>query len=94
MITDRELDAQLAGAAGIRDAELPALPENFLGLVTGDAVPAGEKGARGPASVVAARQLVADARDAAHNSTSRPAPRRSRLIAHWLIGWGGVLEKP
>jgi hypothetical protein len=68
VITDRELDAQLAGAAGIRDADLPALPEDFLGLVQADA--AGSE----PASLVAARQLVADAHDA--RAALRPRRRR------------------
>lgn len=36
MITDRELDLQLAAAAGVRDTDLPALPEDFLGLVTAE----------------------------------------------------------
>ena len=37
MITDRELDAQLAGAAAVRDADLPALPEDFLAHLKGHA---------------------------------------------------------
>jgi len=66
MTTDRDLDAQLAGAARVSDADLPALPERFLQTLrtTDDAAE--------PASVVAARQLVADAHDA------RTAPRRRR----------------
>ena len=40
MITDRELDAQLAGAAGVHDADLPALPEEFLGHLQADDVSA------------------------------------------------------
>ncbi|MGY1697885.1 hypothetical protein ACI780_23555 [Geodermatophilus sp. SYSU D00814] len=64
MLTDRELDARLAGAAGVRDADLPALPEEFLGLVTADAGLSLVSADAGPASVVAARQLVADAREA------------------------------
>ncbi|SHH08354.1 hypothetical protein [Geodermatophilus nigrescens] len=70
MLADRDLDALLDGAAGVRDADLPALPEELLAAVTADAglslvVPEPE-----PASVVAARQLVADAHEA------RTAPRR------------------
>jgi hypothetical protein len=73
VITDRELDAQLAGAAGIHDADLPALPEDFLAALRADAgadLPEffsdvlradGEAGSE-PASVLAARQLVDDAR--------------------------------
>ena len=67
MITDRDLDRQLAGAAAVEDDELPALPENFLAHLLGEDAPANE-----PASVVAARQLVADARAA------RTTPRRRR----------------
>jgi hypothetical protein len=60
VITDRELDAQLAGAAGVHDADLPALPEDFLTLLTGSA----DAGASEPASAVAVRRLVSDAEDA------------------------------
>jgi hypothetical protein len=67
VITDRELDAQLAGAAGIHDADLPALPEDFLGLLSSDT------DASEPASVIAARQLVADAQDA--RTATRPRRR-------------------
>jgi hypothetical protein len=67
VITDRELDAQLAGAAGVRDADLPALPEDFLGLLTAGA-------GNEPASVIAARQLVSDAQD------SRTTRRRRRRV--------------
>jgi hypothetical protein len=78
MTTDRELDARLAEAAGVQDAELPALPDEFLATLRGDA---GE-----PASVVAARQLVADARD------GRAAPRRRRPSRKVLVRAGaGVL---
>ncbi|RBY97776.1 hypothetical protein DQ237_02350 [Blastococcus sp. TF02-8] len=55
MITDRELDDRLTAAAGIRDAELPALPDDFLRFVTE---------ADESASVVAARQLAAESRTA------------------------------
>ncbi|WP_448641756.1 hypothetical protein [Geodermatophilus sp. URMC 63] len=76
MTTDRELDVLLAGAAGVRDADLPDLPEEFLDLVTADAglsLVADE-----PASVVAARRLVADAQAA--RSTPRRRPRRGTLV--------------
>jgi hypothetical protein len=59
VITDRELDAQLAAAAGLHDADLPALPEDFLAVVRADDVAREE-----PASIIAARQLVTDAHDA------------------------------
>jgi hypothetical protein len=68
-MTDRALDDRLAGAAGVRDDELPALPESFLAALTVDE----------PASVVAARQLVADAHDSrAENRRRRPG--RSALL--------------
>lgn len=77
MITDRELDARLAAAAGI-DEVLPPLPEDFLqALLAGAADDPDENPAladREPASVVAARQLVGDAREA----RTSPRPRRRR----------------
>jgi len=68
MITDRDLDAQLAGAAPVSDADLPALPAQFLQTLRTTA------DADEPASVLAARQLVADAHDA--RTASRPRRRR------------------
>jgi hypothetical protein len=76
VITDRELDVQLGGAAGIHDADLPALPVGFLGLVKADAAEVDTTGVTEPASVVAARQLVADAHDA--RTAVRPRHRRTR----------------
>ncbi|MGI8723131.1 MAG: hypothetical protein ACR2JG_12990 [Geodermatophilaceae bacterium] len=78
MITDRELDAQLVAAALVHDADLPALPEDFLAFLrseTGAEHP-GTHSASGsePASVIAARQLVSDAKDA----RTAPRPRRRR----------------
>ena len=66
MSTDRELDTLLAGAAAVRDAELPSLPDAFLTDL--------RAGAEEPASVLAARQLVDDAR------RSRPRRRPSRKV--------------
>ena len=66
MSTDRELDTLLAGAAVVRDADLPALPDAFLTDL--------RTVAEEPASVVAARQLVDDAR------RSRPRRRPSRRV--------------
>jgi hypothetical protein len=88
VITERELDAQLAGAAGITDAELPPLPEDFLGYLqtnvgreqfrtTGTA-------GNEPASVIAARQLVSDARDA----RAATPPRRRRPGGRALLRTG------
>ncbi|TFV51721.1 hypothetical protein [Blastococcus sp. TF02A-35] len=74
MSIDRELDDRLAAASGVRDADLPALPADFLRLVTGPDE---------PASVVAARQLAAEA---------RTAPRRRRPSRRTLVRAGaGVL---
>jgi hypothetical protein len=72
VITDRELDAQLAGAAGVRDAALPPLPEDFLAVLTADSA------AEEPASVTAARQLVDDAHEA--RTAPRRRPRRRALV--------------
>jgi hypothetical protein len=66
VISDRELDARLSAAAGIRDVDLPALPESFLREL--------RAGADEPASVVAARQLADEAR------TRRPLRRRRRVL--------------
>jgi hypothetical protein len=73
VITDRELDRQLAGAAEVDDAALPALPEDFLHLLTEDSV------ADEPASVFAARQLVADA-VAARGPSRSPRRRPGRKV--------------
>ena len=73
MTTDRDLDAQLAGAARVSDADLPALPERFLQtLMTADATE--------PASVVAARQLVSDAHDARTATRPRRRPGRKAVL--------------
>ena len=81
MITDRELDAQLAGATDIRDADLPALPVGFLGLVKTDAAEVDTTGVTEPASLVAARQLVADAHDARLAGRLRRPGRKTLLRA-------------
>ena len=86
MITDRELDVQLAGAAGVHDVDLPALPENFLALLTGgtDGVTTAHATQNEPASVTAARQLVADAHDA--RTGTRPRRRRASRKALVRVG--------
>jgi hypothetical protein len=72
VITDAELDARLARAAGIRDSDLPALPADFLAHLRAEAE---------PASVLAARQLVTDAQEArtALRPRRRPAGRKVAL---------------
>ena len=65
MLDDRELDARLAAAAGVSDDELPPLPEEFLAHLMADADP-------DPATVVALRQLIADA----HEERTAPRVRR------------------
>ena len=82
MITDRELDAQLADAARVHDAGLPALPEGFLGLLkTGTQGATANADGRQSASVAATRHLVADARD----SRTGPQPRRGRTGRKALV---------
>ncbi|MGY1653685.1 hypothetical protein [Geodermatophilus sp. SYSU D01119] len=76
MLADRDLDVLLDGAAGVRDADLPPLPEELLAAVTADAglsLVVAE-----PASVVAARQLVADAHEA--RTAPRRRPRRRTVV--------------
>ncbi|SDE99816.1 hypothetical protein SAMN05660662_0615 [Blastococcus aurantiacus] len=68
MSTDRELDTLLAEASGVRDAELPELPAEFLAAL--------RTGADEPASVLAARQLADDARRA----RGRRRPSRKVLV--------------
>jgi hypothetical protein len=73
--SDRELDARLAAAAGFHDEDLPDLPDSFLSELRGDTAVRVDVGstASEPASVVAARQLVSDARQ----FRTHPGRRRS-----------------
>ncbi|SDN54370.1 hypothetical protein SAMN05660199_00239 [Klenkia soli] len=71
MITDRDLDAQLAAAARVHDADLPPLPPAFLDELR---APTEVE----PASVLAARQLVDDARRT--RTTARRRPRRRTVV--------------
>jgi hypothetical protein len=84
MITDRELDARLAGAAGVSDADLPALPEAFLAHLTSDARTQSRTTSSTaedePAIVIAARQLVTDAHDARTMIPLRRRPRRKAVL--------------
>jgi hypothetical protein len=82
MITDRDLDAELAAANDIRDEDLPTLPESFLETLRNHSAGA-RSGALAaplraigdePASVVAARQL-ADEAHAGDRSSRRPRRR-------------------
>ena len=69
MLTDRELDALLTEGTAVRDTDLPPLPEEFLRVLeTSEPVDT-------PASVVAARQLVADAHAARTDLRRRPGRR-------------------
>jgi hypothetical protein len=67
VISDRDLDDRLAAAGGVSDAELPPLPEGLLAHLTDDAdaglAIVADMADDEPASVIAARQLVADARE-------------------------------
>jgi|1186.fasta_scaffold80535_1 hypothetical protein len=69
MLPDRELDARVTAAAPVRDADLPDLPEGFLRTLRAEGGDRTE-----PASVLAARQLVADA----HEARTAPRARRRR----------------
>jgi hypothetical protein len=70
VLADHDLDVLLTGAAGVRDTDLPALPDELLAAVTADAGLA--LVVAEPASVLAAGRLVDDARE------PRTAPRRPR----------------
>lgn len=93
MINDRDLDLRLAAAGGLRDQDLPALPESFLQEIRDDTdrgaarAPAGEGE---PASVVAARQLATEAHEArtAHHRRrpSRSARRSITVLATAAAG--------
>ncbi|SDD37906.1 hypothetical protein SAMN05660690_4122 [Geodermatophilus telluris] len=83
MLSEQDLDALLAGAATPSDADLPPLPEEFLDLVTADvglSLVADE-----PASVVAARQLVADARADVRRGRRRPGRRAVVRVTTALV---------
>ncbi len=94
MTIDRELDALVAAAAGIRDADLPELPEGFLAVVIRsqrgpEEVTQLRAGEREPASVVAARQLADDARSARSGTPRRRRrPTRRSMIR---IGAAGLV---
>jgi hypothetical protein len=93
VITERELDARLAAAAGIHDETLPALPESFLQVLReagGDADETTTGSGQEPASVVAARQLVTDAREARTSARRRPPRPRTRSIALLAIAAAGA----
>ena len=90
MSTDRELDTLLAGAAVVRDADLPDLPDTFLtALRTGD---------EEPASVLAARQLADDAlrsrrrRRPSHKALVRVGAGVLAIAAAWTAAV--VVDRP
>lgn len=89
MLTDHELDAQLAAAASIRDQDLPALPADFFTALRSEENPEPARSVTTEApSVVAARQLLTDARERRTPSWRRPARSRARLAA--VIATTGV----
>jgi RNA polymerase sigma factor (sigma-70 family) len=72
VLSDRDLDSRLADAAGVADADLPALPESLLALLVSDTrAPEG-------ASILALRQLIADAHEA--RTDPRPGRRRRTVL--------------
>ncbi|MGY1815789.1 hypothetical protein [Blastococcus sp. SYSU D00820] len=77
MISDRELDARLTAARGVDDAGLPALPPSFLDVLR----------AEEPASVIAARQLVDDARTAPRTRRRRAAVRLGVAAVALAAAW-------
>ncbi|MCZ2806869.1 hypothetical protein O2W18_17315 [Modestobacter sp. VKM Ac-2983] len=72
MLDDRGLDTRLAAAAVVTDSDLSALPEGFLAHLMSDADP-------DPATVVALRQLIADAHEERY-APRRPRPRRRTVL--------------
>jgi hypothetical protein len=92
MTSDHDLDARLAAAGGIRDEDLPALPDTFLHELMDDGQAATRTGStvREPASVVASRQLVEDARQSrarhGRRSSRRPTRRSVALLATAAVG--------
>jgi hypothetical protein len=78
MTTERELDLQLQVARGLREEELPALSEEFLDFLHASR----GAGASTPASLLAARQLVADAHDRRTLGAvrGRRRPRRRTVV--------------
>ncbi len=93
MVSDYDLDVRLAAAAGVRDEDLPALPDSFLRDLRDDvdhgAEPAPVSEGE-PASVVAARQLVTDAHKARTTPDRlwprRPARRSITVLATAAVG--------
>jgi hypothetical protein len=99
MTTEHDLDTRLFTARGVRQEDLPALPEDFLDYLhsgteqstaaTGPgrvltAVPAAET----PASVLAAQQLVTDARQRRNGAT---ASRRRRPARRTVLRIGAAV---
>jgi hypothetical protein len=84
MTTERDLDVQLQAARGLREEELPALSEDFLDLLHASA---GVEAAT-PASVLAARQLVADAHE---RRTIGAVGGRRRLPRRTVVRAGGAV---
>jgi hypothetical protein len=84
MTTERDLDVQLQAARGLREEELPALSEDFLDFLHSSA----GVDAATPASVLAARQLVADAHE---RRTVGAAGGRRRLPRRTVVRAGSAL---
>jgi hypothetical protein len=96
MTTEHDLDTRLLAARGVREQDLPSLSAAFLDYLhaTADDEPADGEAvthspqARVPASVLAARQLVADAHERRGVGAARG---RRRLPRRGVLRLGGVL---
>ena len=92
MTSDHDLDARLAAAGGIRDEDLPVLPDTFLHQLMddGQAATRSDSAVEEPASVIASRQLVQDARQnrarRAQRNGRRPTRRSVALLATAAVG--------
>jgi hypothetical protein len=99
MTTEHDLDTRLLAARGVHAEDLPALPEAFLDYLhtTGDEQPTAATArervlntvpAETPASVLAAQQLVADARQHRSGTTT---PRRRRPTRRTVLRMGAAV---
>ena len=92
MTTDHDLDVRLQSARGVREQDLPALSASFLAYLhtSADSEPTVQL----PASVLAARQLVADAHErrglGVHIGRRRPSRRAVLRLGGALLAVAAV----